>query len=276
MDYTFTTDPKVVGGDEPNERASTKGLAEAENVEIGLDNTIRPKYVPSRSQLLFGGDARRMSNTGGSTVRFVPDTGEKQNGLVQPNSGSQPRFESEINGDLPVIRFDRANSHYLEIDCGKVAQPYHFFALLRFNELPLSNKNRDRWIFADKDGQVFFGIHSVDIPDTSRHDIRLKSQAGKSYEETSGTIDKSFMILSALFYEDSSTIRVNGSAQTAESPSTPHSVGSHELNGFTLGGNGGSRNAGIDVVEYLFYPNNMNGSVDQIEKYLDRDTNILP
>jgi hypothetical protein len=262
--YTFTTDKEAAEAETVFTK-SPQGITESENVEPTSDG-LMPQYVPERSQLLTAGDARRVGGSGGEQLCYVEDTGERRNGLHQSNQSRRPTLQSNVFDGLPSFRFQRSSQTHLKQELGEVVQPFQFFALLEWRELEFNNGGQKDYIFADYDNDVKFGFYSENS--SPRNTVRWMVDAGTKIQ--GGSISRQRYVVNVLVSGSSTKIKINGSEVASGD------AGGKSLRHFYLGGRQSNNNASVDILEYLFYPNDVSADENKIESYLDRDTDALP
>ena len=213
--------------------------------------------IPDSEDLHARYDAREIDANDADPITSWSD----ETGNGHDLSGGDPTYVEDAIGGQPVVRFD-GEDDLLSSSFSDEAQANHVFIL--FEIVSLGDDNQA--IFDGATGST----HNIFIDESNDKEYNLF--AGSRLGDPANTVanEGDRRILSALFDGSDSVLRLDGSDDTTGD------VGSETLDGVTLAALGdGADHLNIDVLEVLVYPEGKTDKQDDIEEYLDRDTNIL-
>lgn len=230
----------------------TRGLTitQQRGLQISGRSLVRT-VIPDSEDLHAHYDATEISASDGDTISTWPDEIDGHD----LTTGTAPTYRTNIIDGNPIVRFDRSNLDFLNVDFATVSQPVHYFVVYRVNKLG--------------DGYGAY-LDSSDDTTSSRQKIGVNIDvsawgldAGNLI--TGGSTDTSDFHISTSLFASTSKHRVDGSEVISGD------AGSDGQEGLTVGSGRAhtlSSGIGVDIGEILMYPMDKSDIQSDVEQYL--------
>ena len=220
------------------------------------DGTVLWNAIPDVGDLQQRSDARALSLSDGETVDPFSDQTENENDLAAVGN---PTFNETTDLDLPAVTYDTSDGHQSDFS-ESVQPPLSWFGLIRRrsvqsdSSIPLLDNSSGDFLQLQEDRITADWLAFTDDGNVS----------------TDQFVDTDWHIV-GIIWSDPIRLRIDGQELDIDENTTIAI-----LNGLSIGVNR-DQDSGKDmeVVESLTYDGDKNDVADDIEVYLNRDSDIL-